>query len=261
MLAWLTFPGGKERAVHQGALKVGELARRTGVSVRTLHWYDEIGLLSPSCHTESGHRLYGPADVARLQQIVSLRELGLSLEEIRDCLGRADFSPLRVIELHLARLREQLALQQRLCQRLETIATALRAAEEVSVEEFLQTIEVTNMIENYYTPEQLEQLARRREQVGEERIREVEAEWPRLIEEVRTEMVSGTDPADPRVQELMRRWTGLVNEFTGGDPGILQSVTNLWKNEGPALAQQHGYNFDPALFEYVNKAMAAAKKD
>src|SRR5688572_25988984 len=94
-------------------LKVGDLARRTGLSVRTLHHYDEIGLLSPSHRTDSGHRLYAAADVARLQQVVSLRQLGLSLEEVRDCLDRPDCSPLSVVRMHLARLREQIALQQK----------------------------------------------------------------------------------------------------------------------------------------------------
>ncbi|MEA2488332.1 MAG: hypothetical protein QOH21_124, partial [Acidobacteriota bacterium] len=56
--------------------KIGELAKRTGVSVRTLHHYDEIGLLTPSHRTESGHRLYGREEVIRLQQIVSLRQVG-----------------------------------------------------------------------------------------------------------------------------------------------------------------------------------------
>ena len=60
-------------------LKVGELARSSGVSVRTLHYYDEIGLLRPSQQTATGHRLYSRADVVRLQQIRSLRSLGLPL--------------------------------------------------------------------------------------------------------------------------------------------------------------------------------------
>src|SRR5439155_11688510 len=101
------------------ALKVGELARRTGLTIRALHHYDEIGLLQPSLHTEAGHRLYTAVDVARLQQVLSLRQLGFSLEEIRDCLNRPDFSPLEVVGLHLARLREQLELQRKLCDRLE----------------------------------------------------------------------------------------------------------------------------------------------
>src|SRR5580765_3510506 len=98
------------------ALKVGELAKRTGLTIRTLHHYDEIGLLRPSLHTESGHRLYTAADVARLQQVISLRQLGFALEEIGACLNQADFSPLEVIRLHVERLREQSALQRGLCE-------------------------------------------------------------------------------------------------------------------------------------------------
>ncbi len=105
--------------------KVGELAKQTGLSVRTLHYYDEIGLMKPSHHTESGYRLYATEDIVRLQQIKSLRQLGFSLEEIRDCLDSPDFTPRRVIQLHLERLREQIALQQRLCDCAER--TALRA--------------------------------------------------------------------------------------------------------------------------------------
>src|SRR5947208_11746752 len=92
-------------AMRFEALKVGELARRTGLTVRTLHHYDAIGLLRPSLHTESGHRLYTAGDVARLQQVLSLRQLGFSLEEVRGCLDRTGFSPMEVIRLHAARLR------------------------------------------------------------------------------------------------------------------------------------------------------------
>ncbi|HEY7158756.1 MAG TPA: MerR family transcriptional regulator, partial [Gemmataceae bacterium] len=160
--------------------KVGELARITYLSVRTLHWYDQIGLLTPSFHTEAGHRLYTAADVARLQQIKSLRQLGFSLEEVRDCLDRPGFSPLSLIEMHLERLREQIELRRRLCERLESIVARLRAAETVSAENLMQTIEDMSMLDKYYTPEQMEWMKERGRQVGEERIREVEAEWPKL---------------------------------------------------------------------------------
>src|SRR5437588_9741683 len=104
------------------ALKVGELARRTGLTIRTLHHYDEIGLLKPSLHTEAGHRLYTAGDIARLQQVLSLRQLGFGLEEVRGCLDRSGFAPLEVIRLHVARLRDQIELQQGLCARLEALA-------------------------------------------------------------------------------------------------------------------------------------------
>ena len=95
-----------EVVMQQGALKVGELARRTGLTVRTLHHYDEIGLLRPSLHTGSGHRLYTAGDVARLQQLVALRQLGFSLEDVRACLDRADFSPREVIDRYVRRYGE-----------------------------------------------------------------------------------------------------------------------------------------------------------
>ena len=242
------------------ALKVGELAKRTGLTVRTLHHYDEIALLRPSLHTESGHRLYTLRDLARLQQIVSLRQLGFSLEQVRECLDRPDFSPLEVIALHTARLREQVGLQQRLCERLEAIAAHLRAAGDVSANDFLKTIEGITMIESYYTPEQMEYLKKRREQVGDDRIQQVQQEWPELIAQVRAEMQKGTVSTDPAVLELARRWTGLINEFTGGDQGIERSVGRVWKEQGDNLIARHGTEYDSRdVFEYIGRAIAVLK--
>jgi len=242
------------------ALKVGELARRTGLTVRALHHYDEIGLLRPSLRTEAGHRLYSEGDVARLQRVLSLRQLGFSLEEVRDCLDRPGFSPPAVIGLHVERLREQIELQRRLCERLEAIADRLRAAGTVSADEFLRTIEVMTMIENYYTAEQLEQLKKRAEQVGEERMRQAPADWAELIARVRAEMEKGTDPTAPEVQALARRWMALIDEFTGGDPGIASSLGRLWKEQGDKLIAEHGPQYDARpVREYIGKAMAAAK--
>ena len=73
-----------------------------------MHYYDEIGLLVPSEHTATGHRLYAAGDVARLQQIRSLRELGFRLEQVRDSLAGSELSHREVIASHVARLGEQI---------------------------------------------------------------------------------------------------------------------------------------------------------
>ncbi|NJL55149.1 MerR family transcriptional regulator [bacterium] len=111
-------------------LKIGELAKQTGLSIRTLHYYDEIGLLVPSHRTEADHRLYSDPDIIRLQQILSLRQLGFSLSEIQACLERPEFSLPQVIDLHRSRLRDQIALSQnvahstqRPCQRVRNQST------------------------------------------------------------------------------------------------------------------------------------------
>lgn len=242
------------------AMKVGELARRTGLTVRTLHHYDEIRLLKPSMRTESGYRLYTAGDVARLQQVLSLRHLGFSLGEVRDCLDRPGFSPLELIELHAERLREQIELRRQLREKLETIAAHLRAAEVVSAEEFLRAIERMTMIESYYTPEQLEALKERREQLGEDAIRQSQVDWADLIAEVRAEKEKGTDPTDLKVQAMARRWMELVNAFTGGDAGIARSLDRLLKEQGDNLVAEHGTQSDSRdLSEYIGRAMAAVK--
>ncbi|MBV8247971.1 MAG: MerR family transcriptional regulator, partial [Comamonas sp.] len=65
-------------------LKVGELARQTGLTVRSLHHYDQIGLVTPSARSEAGYRLYAPADVQRLQSVQALRDLGFGLARIAE---------------------------------------------------------------------------------------------------------------------------------------------------------------------------------
>jgi DNA-binding transcriptional MerR regulator len=238
------------------ALKVGELAKRTGLTVRTLHHYDEVGLLKPSLHTEAGYRLYTRGDVVRLQQVLSLRQLGFSLEEVRDCLERPGFAPLEVIRIHVTRLREQIDLQRKLCERLEALAEHFHTAEEVSADEFLCTIEVMTMIEKYYTPEQLAQIEDRKAALGEERIKEANAEWAPLFASVRAEMEAGTDPADPKVQALARKWYGLLDEFTGGDPGLFNSTRNMYANEDQ-IREMDVKAMRP-MFAYIQKAAAAA---
>src|SRR5262245_17293899 len=209
------------------ALKVGELAKRTGLTIRTLHHYDEIGLLKPSLHTEAGHRLYTAGDVARLQQVLSLRQLGFGLEEIKACLDRPGFSLLEVIGLHVVRLREQIDLQRKLCERLEGLAEYLRPAGEDSADAFLQTIEVMTKIKNSYTPEQLETFRKRREEMGpaaDEIAKKGQEDWAALIADYQAEMEKGTDPADPKMLQYEQRRQALVNAFTGGDAGIEQSL-------------------------------------
>lgn len=242
------------------ALRVGELARRTGLTIRTLHHYDEIGLLKPSLHSDAGYRLYTAADVARLQQVLSLRQLGFSLSEVHDCLDRPDFVPLAIIRLHLARLREQLDLQRRLCERLEAVAGQFSSAKDVSADDFLQIIEAITMTEKYFTPQQLQSITASREEVGEQVLQQKQEEWAQLIADVRAAMEAGVDPTEASVQPLARRWTDMVRWTTGGDPAIEQSLKRLWDEQGDALAAQHGARYDPRpVFGYITKAIAGLK--
>ncbi len=238
--------------MDQELLRVGDLADRTGVSVRALHHYDEIGLVSPRRRSAAGHRLYSGADVARLLRVQSLRQLGFSLDEIKRCLDEPGFEPVAVLDLHIARLREQTAEAERLCARLETLRNRLGGDGEVPIGEFLVAIEEMTMFEKYYTKEQLAQLEKRAKEVGPEAIAEAQAEWPRLIAAVREKMEAGVSPDDPGVQRLARRWQELIEAFTGGDPGIRESLAKMYRGES-GLAEEQGIG--GGIQEFVQRAL------
>lgn len=239
--------------------RVGQLARRTGLSVRALHHYDEIGLLQPSRRTAAGHRLYDGADVARLQQIQSLRAMGIPLDEIRRLLEDPTVSPLRVIYLHLARLRAQIAQQTRLANRLKAVARHLESAGSVPTETLCQLIEGMTLFEKYFTTEQLHELEKRAQEAGAARLHDAGKEWAEIIPAVRSAMARGVDPASAEIQKIAARWQRLVHEFTGGDPGIAKSLTAMYQQEGPALQQRLGAVPDRAMFEYMARAFAVGR--
>lgn len=165
---------------------------------------------------------------------------------------KPDFSLHHTIQLHIARLREQIELSQKLLYRLETIDS--HATKSLNIEDLIQTIEAMTMFEKYYTPEQLETLKQRRESLGEERIHQVENEWEKLIAQARAEMEKGTDPASESVQNIAKRWRQLIDEFTGGNPGIEQSLNTMYQQEGVEAASR-GMG-DTALWEYMGRAIA-----
>src|SRR5688500_2744118 len=109
-----------------------------------------------------------------------------------------------------------------------------------------------------FTPEQMDEIKERGRTVGQERISQVETEWPALIEQVRVELDKGTDHADQRVQELAKRGMGLVRESSGSNPGIEKALETSYK-EDPS----QGGRLDPRMLEYmeyISKATAASSK-
>ena len=127
--------------------RVGQLAAATGVTVRSLHHYDEIGLLVPSERTTAGHRLYSEGDVQRLYRILALRRLGFALGEIESVLSAESPDLRETVRRHLAQVERDLARQRRLRQRLAEIRSALERSVQPSVDQFIDIVEAMAMIE------------------------------------------------------------------------------------------------------------------
>ena len=244
------------------SLKIGQLARQTGLTIRALHWYDQIGLLKPSSKTESGHRIYTEFDISRLQQIKLLQGLGFALKDIKGILSSPDFKPEEVIQIQLELLNKRIEQQIQMRHRLESLARHYLSNERISVEKLLNTIKEITQMEKYYTLEQLEKLEQRREALGEETIRSAEAEWQALFKKYESEMKKGTDPSTEPVQKLAKRSMELIAAFTGGDTGIEKSLGKMYQREGgPNVMAQHGVELDPHVWEYMDRAMQAYRND
>lgn len=237
-------------------LTVGELAERTGMTVRTLHHYDEIGLLRPAARTPAGYRLYGPAEVRRLQHIASLRRLGLSLDDIRRCLAEGDPTFPEVLDAHLDHLDEEIltAMEQR--DRLRRIRKRVDD-DEVEVDEWLLTIHETLRFERYYTPEQLETLAHRADDMGLGRLAEVQAQWIELFDALGDAVDAGLSPVHPRVAALARQARGLISEFTGDDPGIERSLQAMYEAEGARPLTDRGIHMRRDVWAFLGSAIEA----
>jgi DNA-binding transcriptional MerR regulator len=238
--------------------KVGELARQSGLSIRTLHYYEEIGLLRPSGRTEAGHRIYDEQDLSRLQRILSLRQLGFSLEEIQACLDKPEYALLPLVELHLSRLAGQITLFQRLHLRLSTIRERLQTDDAIPSGQILAALEAMTMLENYLTPAQIEAVAKLHEADRQPQGTSLRQKWLNLFEALTEHLDAGDDPASEPVQALARQWKAMVEESTKGDAELASSVARMYQEQPAARAR---VGMSDAVWNYVSKAFSAMAAD
>lgn len=120
------------------AYTVKKLAAMSGMSVRTLHWYDEVGLLKPAWLGANGYRHYGEAELLKLQQILFYRELGFELKQIKDILGAGDFDKLAALESHRKMLNKKLERTRRLIVTIDKTIKHLKGTKQMKAQELFR---------------------------------------------------------------------------------------------------------------------------
>ncbi|MEU7833845.1 MerR family transcriptional regulator [Nonomuraea sp. NPDC049129] len=231
---------------------IGDLAAATGVTVRTLRYFHQIGLLCPAERSAAGHRVYTGDDVRRLYQILALRELRLPLAEIADSLDGADLQA--TIQHQLELVERRLAAQHTLRRQLLGVTQALREAQEPSIDQLIEAMEAM-MQARHFTPEQLARFEARHRELGEEGFAHRLRGLTDLAAEAGGFAERGTDPADPAVQELARRWTEAMAGLVNGDRSALSALYAKIDTKG-AEAATKGILSSPA-WDYLKRAFAA----
>jgi DNA-binding transcriptional MerR regulator len=226
--------------------RIQEFARLAGVTVRALHHYDRLKLLSPAHRSERGYRLYCHEDLGRLERILALRYLGLSLREIAALLNAPVGRGAEPLTVTLARQRAALGERRDGLDRvLRAIEHAqLRAQDAAETEgaepEWLlyQTIlkeiqmqEATDWTEKYYSPKAIEALRERRASLTPEQYAGLGAQWRALYADIQSALDREVQPDSAEGRALVARWMRLGDEFTLGDPEIGEGFRRMYDDE------------------------------
>ena len=237
----------------------GEFAQKAAVSVRTLRYYDKVGLLSPSLYTEAGYRLYTDEDLLNLQNILALKFLGLSLEEIKVCLQTEPKQLQETLSMQKAMMKEKR-------DQLDAIIQAIDEAEKLlqtnrdDWESIVRVIQVIQMEQNkdwvnkYFSAEQQKKMEEISQKSYSEADRQKLAEWGKgwseedqqraneqwaaVWAETKRLVAEGKDPAGPEAQALAKQQCDLVGQFTRGDAGIATGLSSWWKNYDKLPAEE-----------------------
>ena len=230
--------------------RTGEFARRASVTVRTLRYYDRVGLLRPREHTESGYRLYSDEDLIRLQQILGLKYLGFSLEEVRACLSAG---PQQFVEA----LAQQKAMLEEKRKQLDTVLRTIEQTEQLAragrcdwdaiagVIRVMQMEPKNEWVKKHFTEEQLQKmeelqassyppevrakLVERSAGWTERDQQRASEQWAHVASETRRLAEAGADPGGAEFQAVAKLKMELLSAFTQNDPEVQAGLARFWE--------------------------------
>ena len=253
----------KYRAIPQGFMTVGEAAKKMGVTVRTLQYYDKEGLLSPSAESEGGRRLYTDKDLITLHQILSLKSLGFSLDDIKERLTSLE-TPADVANA----LTEQADDIRR---KIEQLQASLSAIEQLKAEVLqMQTVnfkKYADIIVNLQMKNEFYPLIKHfdddtldhiRSQFDKESGLDFMDRFNRLSDEIVQLQKENVPPESEKSQKVIKEYWGLIVEFTNGDVSMLpklmevgniDTAANAWEERQKIVNDYVG----PALQVYFSR--------
>ena len=238
---------------------IGKLSKNTGVTVRTLDYYDEIGLIKPSSKTEGGHRLYSQDDVMQLERVLALKYMGFSLDKIKDILKSSTLNWKESIE-------QQLEMVRREQERLQMLERALLGVSySIDFEEEINWSIIYSIIQFYHqNPEDI--LQPYSNHLGKEemqKVMEVDAnmteediqEWMKAIHDIKKH--HDIDPNSPLALELAQRWLNLAEKMFGNDQELLDDLWDSLQDLQDGIAF---YPMDKDVIGFLQRVHEAHKE-
>lgn len=233
---------------------IGKLAKITSCTVRTLRYYDEISLLKPTAVSEGGHRYYDNDAVAKLHNIIQLKEFGFELETIDEIVDNRVRSAKDLLQIRLKVIKlEEKELQQKK-ERIQTTIQLMELEGKDDWKAIFNTFSKHNNSKqkikdnwnNYFT-EKEQEILNGLPKVGKDR--EEVNKWTELVNDIRLNIHK--EPSSKEAQELASRWMSLADEIIKGNKQLAQKV---WHVNWEKKEDIGGYPFDLEIIDFIRKA-------
>lgn len=216
---------------------VKEVAELAAVSVRTLHYYDEIDLLKPTHVAENGYRYYDEAALLRLQQILLYREIGMALAEISEILDQPDFDIVAALRNHRATLRQKMQRNRELIQTVDRTIAHLSGEDHMSDEEIFQGFDEEQQKEYErearltYGPDQVNESIQRWNSYSKAQQETIMQEGNQIYQQLADALQAGTSPNDAQVQAILVRWHNHLRYFYEPSLDLLRGLGMLYNSD------------------------------
>jgi len=242
---------------------IKEFADLTKVTVRTLHYYDQLGLLKPSFERANGYRVYTDADLLKLQQIVTLKFMGFSLGQIRELLDSKGYEAVKSLKVQAGAVKDEIARLRQASRAIDQVLRLLETKGRINRQKLIKIMEVIQMGEDvkktwhekFYTEVELKEFAEVGKKYTPEMAKAYERRWAELIAEVKKNLKA--DPASETAQSLAKRWKDLLNEAYGDRPELKARIGEAYT----AGAVPDDYRmFGPEVWDFIKRAREAASK-
>lgn len=252
-----------ERMIPPGYRTVGEVAKKMGVTVRTLQYYDREGLLCPSAESEGGRRLYTDKDVVKLHQILSLKHLGFSLGDIKNRLTALD-TPTQVAEAlaqQAAEIRGKMDALAESLRDLELLRAQVLQMQTVDFKKYADIIVNLQLKNDFYwiikhfDDRTLEHI---RSRFDKESGLDFLGRFNALCGEVLGLQQAGVPPESEAGRAVAGRFWDMILEFTGGDMGMLPALMEIGRFEQAPGGEELEWRREQALVNaYIGPALSA----
>ncbi|WP_130860649.1 MerR family transcriptional regulator [Gracilibacillus phocaeensis] len=242
--------------------KIGEIAEITGLSIRTLRYYDQINLLSPSLYTEAGHRRYSLKALQTLMEILSLKQMGFSLEEVKQLQEQQAPSTVReTLAMHTERIKADMEAQQQLLTQLEEVQQEFSSSPDnmISLQSLTMLFDAMRADRSkYFNQAQLDWMRDHFHTMDKTTLQHSQLAFYKLLTRLRDKKEKHYPPSDPSVIEIATKWKSMMNSFLPENNELQQQAEKFYA-DNPDLAAKTGLEAD--LYAYLHQALSFTKAD